>query len=930
MKRFLSVLLCAAILVATPVHLSREAEAAGDPYKMILQLDAASDVTDFGLTESQANNVCTKLSSYSAPWIGNNTGSTFTWNGNANLGVNGKIDITGYKYLNLWIHSNEYFQTYVGPILFRTSDSKTKTDAWGIADINEGWNLITMELYAATPTTTGIPTIQIYTYDNITGMQFMLKGSYASSSGREIYVDSIFVSNDLPENVVSNEFSTLNVKEGTSTVLTDIGTVKFKAPNLIANSVDNSDVTITYCSDDETVSGTMVAGEDFTVSTETNTLLVNFTGELDPGTTYNIDITGAGLDGELALPFDDFDLSFRTLGEGENIPPTVSLIDLEANERFFPSDGAITLKASASDDNGEISKVEFYKGSTEIEGNKIGEVTESVDDVYTFVWENPDEDVNGYEIIAKAYDDQGDTTETEPIPILVLDLQDPVVTITAPIEDVILNRNVSGVTNATDVTLSAEVSCLGAEPALVEFILDGETVYESRDVASSYSYTYADLPVGEHQIYIKVTDNYDQWAISDGVDVTVRDLGRAIPGLLFNDFEEYADGDSLIECVDGANLDDFVLTGNKENILATEFAYNMVGKIETASAGENTVYSRYRHSLSSTPWEAAVQVYFSDTEHERSVTIGGASDGTVLTFGADGNILNGEADSGLDYKAGEWYELRVVVNPMALTLSAFIDEQAVLSNINIANTYSQSGAAIQISQKGQDGTSGYVLFDNMGFYKLSETNTRVIGINIYDENSNVPADLHNVPVSADKLAISLTEELGSSLINNVKVIDIEENRKLALSFDDNYVYFGEVLRSNRTYQVIVTTGISGVSGRAIAKKGVYTFTTKPNAVEVTEARFSESALSDSVSSVTCSFDFDIHSGTGHTAYIVGIVYDGDAMANIMIQPVTVTDGTITSNPVTIDAYTEDTFIEVFVVRDLVSMTPVSETIYSIK
>lgn len=929
MKRFLSLLLCAAILFAVPMYFSQDVDAANQ-YKMVLRLDSASDVTDFNhrngsdknaLTADVANTTYTKLSTHSVPWVNHydQGNCQFKWARNANFSID------GYNYLNIWAHSNESFKAKFRMVMPKPNDAGYYRET--TIEFKPGWNLITMRFYSSTEPTTSFATLKTDGLTDVASVSFNADGKFGAtekqpySSTRAVYFDSIFLTVNAPAN---NDFEAINIKEGADKVLTTTQTIKFKAPGLLESSLNVNNVTVKYCQEgthDEAnhSQATLSAGTDYTLGYEKDTLKVNFTNELIAGTTYNVHIGGAGFKGELALPFNTYDLSFRTLGADENIPPAVSLVDLEANTRFFPSDGAITLKAQASDSNGTIEKVEFYADET-----LLGEVTEAVEGIYAFTWENPLEDAGGYNIIAKAYDNDGDATETEPVSVLVLDLKNPEVALTAPTENVILSRNFAGIETNAGVTVSADVTCIGAIPSEVEFVMDGDTVHTATNVASSYSYTLTDLPLGDHQIYVRVTDEYGMQGVSEAVVVTVQDFGKQVPGLLEEDFETFAEGDEIA----------WTLSGEAVTLTAAIDGDNTVAKISSENAGaDETVYMRkhYLASLSGTAWEAGLRVNFVDMNFDREVEIQGATEGLVLDFKTDGGVYVG-AEKKADYRAGEWYNIKIIVDPEARTLNALLDETVVLTKTNLATSYSKSGAIIKVNQNVTAGKSGYILVDNVGIYQISETQVEATGITVYD-GTTPAADLDNVPVSADKLTITLTEALGSSLKNNVWVIDTVDNRKLSLKFDENAVYFNEDLRGNREYQVIVTTGVSGVSGHAIAKNGVFTFTTAPKDGEISGATFSVPELSSSVSSITCELPFINHSGTEHNMQIVAIIYNGSAMQDIMIQPVTVSDSTPSdtlSVTVPVTSYTADTFIEVFVVDDLNNMTPISETIYTIQ
>lgn len=93
-----------------------------------------------------------------------------------------------------------------------------------------------------------------------------------------------------------------------------------------------------------------------------------------------------------------------------NVKPEVTL--LPAMGGPFISPASVLLRASATDEDGTISKVEFYNGAV-----KIGETTTDNLDVYSLQWENvqPGE----HTITAKATDDKLGTTTSNPLTVTV-------------------------------------------------------------------------------------------------------------------------------------------------------------------------------------------------------------------------------------------------------------------------------------------------------------------------------------------------------------------------------------------------------------------------------------------------------------------------------------------------------------------------------
>jgi chitodextrinase len=93
----------------------------------------------------------------------------------------------------------------------------------------------------------------------------------------------------------------------------------------------------------------------------------------------------------------------------ENRTPTVSL-SAPANNASYTAPAAVTLTASAADQDGSVSKVEFYQGTT-----LLGTATTSP---YTYVWSGVS--AGTYSLIAKVFDDLGATANSSTVSINVV------------------------------------------------------------------------------------------------------------------------------------------------------------------------------------------------------------------------------------------------------------------------------------------------------------------------------------------------------------------------------------------------------------------------------------------------------------------------------------------------------------------------------
>lgn len=124
-----------------------------------------------------------------------------------------------------------------------------------------------------------------------------------------------------------------------------------------------------------------------------------------------------------------------------NTLPTVTLT-APTNNASFVAPSTLTLKATAGDVDGSISKVEFYNGST-----KIGEDTS---DPYQYDWVRSNTQTGSYTLTARAFDNAGGIANSTAVTVNVTPNpnQAPVVTLTSP------NTDATGLSSSTQLTAS--------------------------------------------------------------------------------------------------------------------------------------------------------------------------------------------------------------------------------------------------------------------------------------------------------------------------------------------------------------------------------------------------------------------------------------------------------------------------------------------
>ncbi|MEO6454932.1 MAG: Ig-like domain-containing protein, partial [Ginsengibacter sp.] len=188
----------------------------------------------------------------------------------------------------------------------------------------------------------------------------------------------------------------------------------------------------------------------------------------------------------------------------ENRPPVVAITS-PSTSAIFEAVSAISISAVAADIDGSISRVEFYNGNV-----LLGTAYTSP---YTINWEN----VPGgnYAITAIATDNGGKATSSSAITISVARANiAPTVAITSPNS---LSPNYTGPVN---IQITAKANDADGSIKKVEFY-DGATLIKTENYAA-YSWTWKNVPSGNHKITAKAYDDKGLVTTSDTVLITVR------------------------------------------------------------------------------------------------------------------------------------------------------------------------------------------------------------------------------------------------------------------------------------------------------------------------------------------------------------------------------------------------------------------------
>ena len=182
-------------------------------------------------------------------------------------------------------------------------------------------------------------------------------------------------------------------------------------------------------------------------------------------------------------------------------PPTVSITSPVNNAKFgTPAD--ITLTAKATDTDGNISKVEFYNGTTLLHTENYA--------TYSFVWK--DVPVGDYTITAKAYDNDGNVTTSAPVHITVTNNKPPTVKLTSPVDGgtYITSKSIALGANASDVIGTIK---------MVQFYHGNNLI--GTEVNAPYYRRWYNVPAGDYTITAKATDNNGAVTVSAPVHIHV-------------------------------------------------------------------------------------------------------------------------------------------------------------------------------------------------------------------------------------------------------------------------------------------------------------------------------------------------------------------------------------------------------------------------
>jgi RHS repeat-associated protein len=195
-----------------------------------------------------------------------------------------------------------------------------------------------------------------------------------------------------------------------------------------------------------------------------------------------------------------------TVQVNPNIAPTISLVTPTDNQKFAASSN-ILLNATASDNGGTVSKVEFFRGAT-----LLGTVTEAP---YLYLWTNVP--AGNYALTAKATDNGGLATTSTAVNVSVVNNVKPTVSITA---------TPTTATAPANISLAATASDSDGTITRVDFY-NGSTPIGSVTQAP-YTFNWTVMSAGDYSITARATDDMGGVTVSAPVNVDVTGNGTQV------------------------------------------------------------------------------------------------------------------------------------------------------------------------------------------------------------------------------------------------------------------------------------------------------------------------------------------------------------------------------------------------------------------
>jgi hypothetical protein len=328
-----------------------------------------------------------------------------------------------------------------------------------------------------------------------------------------------------------------------------------------------------------------------------------------------------------------------TIDVPPNVSPVVTLISPVDNTTLI-APANITIQANASDNDGSISKVEFYQGTT-----LLASVTNSP---YIFSWTNVA--TGTYTLTAKATDNLDATTISSEIKVIVKTNSLPTVTLTGPL-------NAASFIVPATIKITANADDTDGAIHDVSFY-EGATLLET-DSIPPYAFDWITNVAGTYTLTAKATDDQHAITISDPVTIFVNT--NMLPTVSIT---EPPDGTPLTEpahVIIKANANDAdgtiqrVEFYNETTLLAIDSLAPYAFDWTAIAAGTYHLTAKAIDDLNAETSSAETKVIV-NTNNLPSVSITNPFDGSTLIAPATVNIAAHASDTDGTIKHVEFYE----------------------------------------------------------------------------------------------------------------------------------------------------------------------------------------------------------------------------------------------------------------------------------
>ena len=254
----------------------------------------------------------------------------------------------------------------------------------------------------------------------------------------------------------------------------------------------------------------------------------------------------------------------RGVWQSDLVPPPSNIMvamTSPVNNTTFSGPATINLNATASVSSGNISKVEFYNGTT-----LLGTVNASP---YTFNWKNIA--AGTYSLTAKAYDNNGAVTTSSAVSVRVN--QPPTVSITTPADNAIY---------VAPATFDISATAKDADGSIDKVAFYNGATLLGVVNASPYTFNWKNVAAGTYTLTAKAYDNDDDVTTSSAIAITVNTPVNQSPSAAIT-----APANNTVFTAPASITIDAVATDSDGTISKVEF-YNGVSLLATSTTSPYT------------------------------------------------------------------------------------------------------------------------------------------------------------------------------------------------------------------------------------------------------------------------------------------------------------------------------------------------------